>query len=134
MSMTLSDIAQGPDGALTATRVRPIDFSGVGGCGEQAVRQLRLNAFSSDFPLRAHRCRKDGRRGIQVAMDRAEKRRKNPNHIVSSERPVQNGWNGACQLVVSVVFEGFPQDCCVGQVIQLPTCYTQLMPIFRRSY
>jgi len=46
MSMTLSDIAQGPDGALTATRVRPIDFSGVEG--------LWIPCFASQTPWGTH--------------------------------------------------------------------------------
>ena len=44
--MTLSDIAQGPDGALTATRVRPIDFSGVEG--------LWIPCFASQTPWGTH--------------------------------------------------------------------------------
>ena len=46
MSMTLSDIAQAPDGTLTATRVRPIDFSGVGG--------LWIPCFASQTPWGTH--------------------------------------------------------------------------------
>lgn len=46
MSMTLSDIAQAPDGTLTATRVRPIDFSGVAG--------LWIPCFASQTPWGTH--------------------------------------------------------------------------------
>ncbi len=46
MSMTLSDIAQAPDGTLAATRVRPIDFSGVAG--------LWIPCFASQTPWGTH--------------------------------------------------------------------------------
>lgn len=43
MSMTLSDISQAGDGKLTATKVWPIDFSGVNG--------LWIPCFGSQTPL-----------------------------------------------------------------------------------
>ncbi len=46
MSMTLSDIAQASDGQLTATKVRPIDFSGVNG--------IWIPCFGSQTPWNTH--------------------------------------------------------------------------------
>ncbi len=46
MSMTLSDIAQAGDGKLTATKVRPIDFSGVNG--------IWIPCFGSQTPWNTH--------------------------------------------------------------------------------
>ena len=46
MSMTLSHISQGSDGQLTATKVRPIDFSGVNG--------LWIPCFGSQTPWNTH--------------------------------------------------------------------------------
>jgi len=46
MSMTLSDIAQAGDGQLTATKVRPIDFSGVNG--------IWIPCFGSQTPWNTH--------------------------------------------------------------------------------
>ncbi|MDG4554016.1 MAG: DUF839 domain-containing protein [Candidatus Competibacter sp.] len=46
MSMTLSEIAQASDGKLTATTVRPIDFSGVNG--------LWIPCFGSQTPWNTH--------------------------------------------------------------------------------
>ncbi|KAB2936103.1 MAG: DUF839 domain-containing protein [Candidatus Contendobacter sp.] len=46
MSMTLSEIAQAGDGKLTATKVRPIDFSGVNG--------IWIPCFGSQTPWNTH--------------------------------------------------------------------------------
>ncbi len=46
MSMTLSDISQASDGKLTATKVRPIDFSGVNG--------IWIPCFGSQTPWNTH--------------------------------------------------------------------------------
>ena len=46
MSMTLSEIAQAGDGQLTATKVRPIDFSGVNG--------IWIPCFGSQTPWNTH--------------------------------------------------------------------------------
>lgn len=46
MSMTLSEIAQGSDGKLTATKVRPIDFSSVNG--------IWIPCFGSQTPWNTH--------------------------------------------------------------------------------
>jgi hypothetical protein len=46
MSMTLSDIAQAGDGRLTASKVRPIDFSGVNG--------IWIACFGSQTPWNTH--------------------------------------------------------------------------------
>ncbi len=46
MSMTLADIAQASDGKLTATKVKPLDFSGVNG--------LWIPCFGSQTPWNTH--------------------------------------------------------------------------------